>query len=359
MEHLAIDLGGRESQICVRSSDGTILEERTIATRQLGQYLRGRKERSRVILETCAEAFGVADQALASGHEVRVVPATLAKALGVGARGVKNDRDDARNLSVASCRMELPSVHIPSAEARRRKAVCGTRDALVTARTRLIQTVWSWLRASATRPRSGTAETFPTRVRAALPTEAPPHVARLLEQIEALTVAIRAADVEVAALADGDPVCARLMTVPGVGPVTAVRFAATLDEVGRFARADRVASYLGLTPGQHSSGGRDRLTHITKAGSAAVRRCLVQASWVARRYARQDPLVQWALQVEARRGKHIAIVAQARKLAGILFALWRDGTRYEPRRGATVTAPTSAALDLHDVVPLTMAVDMR
>ena len=112
MEHIAIDLGGRESQICIRRSDGTIVEEKRLGTRGLGAWL-GRRPRSRVIVETCAEGFAVADAALQWGHEVRVVPGTLVRALGVGARGVKTDRRDAQALSEASCRMDLKRPGIP------------------------------------------------------------------------------------------------------------------------------------------------------------------------------------------------------------------------------------------------------
>ena len=97
MEHLAIDLGGKESQICVRSSTGQIIEERRCPTASLGRYLATRP-RSRLVVETCSEAFAVADAALAAGHEVRVVPATLIRSLGVGARRLKTDRRDARIL---------------------------------------------------------------------------------------------------------------------------------------------------------------------------------------------------------------------------------------------------------------------
>jgi predicted NBD/HSP70 family sugar kinase len=76
VKHLAIDLGGKESQICVRSSTGEIVEERRCPTGALGKYLATRPM-SRVVVETCSEAFGVADAALAVGHDVRVVPATL------------------------------------------------------------------------------------------------------------------------------------------------------------------------------------------------------------------------------------------------------------------------------------------
>ena len=84
MEHLAIDLGGKESQICVRGSDGQIVEERRCSTAMLSGYLASRPK-SRVVVETCSEALAVADAALAAGHEVRVVPATLVRLLSVGA----------------------------------------------------------------------------------------------------------------------------------------------------------------------------------------------------------------------------------------------------------------------------------
>src|SRR5947208_397975 len=102
VEHLAIDLGGRESQICIRSLDGAILIERRILTSALRKYLTERPP-SRVVVETCTEAFAIADAALQAGHQVRVVPALLVKSLGVGARGVKSDRSDARTLSEVSC----------------------------------------------------------------------------------------------------------------------------------------------------------------------------------------------------------------------------------------------------------------
>lgn len=344
MEHLAIDLGGRESQICVRSSDGTVLEERRMSTLALPKYMAGRPP-SRVVVETCAEAFAVADAALELGHEVRVVPAFLVKSLGVGARGVKNDRSDARNLSEVSCRIDLPSVHVPSKEARERKTMCGMREGMVECRTKLVNTVRGWLRGGTARiEKKGGVENFVARVRAVVQ-ELPAYVERILQSLDELSKQIEQADAELLKMAKGDPVCQRLMTVPGVGPVTAVRFVAALDNVGRFPNAHQLESYLGLVPGEHSSGDRKRMTSITKAGSAKMRWALVQASWSARRCKSQHPMVEWSLEVERRRGKRIAVVALARKLAGILYAIWRDGTSYDPRRSAK-PLPEPPAIDV-------------
>ena len=99
--------------------------------------------------------------------------------------------------------------------------------------------------------------------------------------VEALTVEIDEADKDLEAQAEGDETCRRLMTVPGVGPVTAIRFVAALDEVGRFANAHQVESYLGLVPGESSSSERQQRLSITKAGPTALRWVLVQAAWVA------------------------------------------------------------------------------
>lgn len=333
MEHLAIDLGGSQSQICVRTEDGVIVEERRCPTRELPAFL-ARRAMSRVVMETCAEAFAIADSALTVGHQVRVVPATMVRALGVGSRRLKTDRRDAQILSEVSCRIDLPSVHIPSKESRETKTICGMRDGLVRSRTKLINSVRGWLRQSSQRPARGSTGTFASRVRGALGAQMPSFVARQLDAIDALCEQIRAADRELYALARANPVCRRLMSVPGVGEIAALRFVAAIDEISRFTDAHKIAAYLGLVPGEYSSSDRQRRTGITKAGCADLRWVLVQSAWAMRRARRVDPLLEWADGIEKRRGKRIAQIALARKIASILYAIWRDGTIYDPARAA-------------------------
>ena len=140
MDHIGIDLGGRDSQVCVRNSAGAIIEEARRSTTELGRWLANRAP-ARVVLETCTEAFRLADVAQRHGHEVRVVAATLVRALGVGQRGLKNDERDARTLSEASCRIDLPSVHIPTVVSQEVKAICVSREALVRMRMVLVNRV--------------------------------------------------------------------------------------------------------------------------------------------------------------------------------------------------------------------------
>ncbi len=269
MQHLAIDLGGKESQICVRDSTEKILEERKLPTKRLGEYL-AKQPQSRVIVETSAEAFAVADLAWHAGHDVRVVPATLAPSLGVGARGIKTDRRDAQVLSEVSCRVELRSVHIPSEQARAWRTLCNSRDALVTSRTKLTNTVKSQLRCRLVLTHKRRSSATPEQIRTLwteLEGHVPAHVERQLRVIETLDEQIGEADKEIRQLAKANATCVRLMTTPGVGPLTAMRFVATLDDVTRFATAHDVQAYLGLTPGEDSSASRTRRTHLTKAGS--------------------------------------------------------------------------------------------
>jgi transposase len=332
MRHLAIDLGGRESQVCIRDARGKILEENRVYTSDLAELL-GQQPPSRIIMETCSESFTVAAWARAKGHEVRIIPASAVRALGVGSRGLKNDVRDAQVLSDVSCKVDLISVHVPSDLAQERKARCTAREAMVEARTKLVNTVRSYLRQRVLHVRC-TPDTLPKKVRQTLLSSSeglPSYVEHLLRLVEAANAQIDEADKELSELAHKDETCKRLMTIPGVGPVTATRFVAAIDDPTRFRSAEHVCSYLGLTPGENTTGFKPKRTGVTKAGSGSVRRTLSQAAWSFWRTRPEDPLVVWAKNVAERRGKQKANTALCRKLAALMFAMWRDKQPYNPK----------------------------
>lgn len=336
MNHAAIDLGSKESQICIRDASGTIVEERKVPTRKLVELVAAWQP-SRVVMEASAEAFRIADAAIAAKHQVRVVPGKLIRLLGVGDRGVKNDQRDAQHLSKASWQTDVPSVHIPSTTSRELKSICGARDILVETQTKLVNNVRGWMRTQLWRIRAGQAATLADRLRGhaeSAGTPLPEHIERQLQMLSSVIDQVKAADKQVRKVANENPVCVRLMTIPGVGPVTAVRFVAAIDDPTRFSSAHRVQSYLGLTPGEDSSASRERRTGITKAGPRALRKNLVNAAWAATMTRLDHPMLAWMKQLAERRGRHVAIVALARKIAGIMFAIWRDGTTYESKRSA-------------------------
>jgi transposase len=219
----------------------------------------------------------------------------------------------------------------------------GVRDALVHTRTRYISVIRALLRQQGYRVPSGSAESFIQRVRDL------PLPGRLLSVVAPLLALMRPlnrqlADATIEHLAAQDPRVPRLRSVPSVGPVTAAAFIAAIDDAGRFHHAHQLEAYLGLVPREYSSGDTQRRGPITKAGHSRARWLLIQAaiSILRRRPPEAEALRTWALRIVARRGKHVAVVALARRLAGILYALLRDGTVYAPRPPAAHPDPVAA-----------------
>ncbi len=209
------------------------------------------------------------------------------------------------------------------------------RDALVRTRTRYISLIRALLRQHGYRVPSGSAEAFFHRVLAlALPGRLLSTIAPLLAVMRHLNTQLTYSDAVIERVTAHDERVQRLRTVPSVGPVTAAAFVATIDDVQRFRHAHQVEAYLGLVPRELSSGETQRRGHITKAGHARMRWLLIQAavSILRRRPPQAEALRLWALHIAARRGKHVAVVALARRLAGILYALLRDGSVFDPPR---------------------------
>jgi len=332
MEYGAIDLHTRESEIRIVSEDGTEVFARRVATRPdaLARVFAGRAP-LRVLLESGTESEWVAQSLEGWGHTVVVADPNYAPMYGARHRRVKTDRRDVAALAEANRRGWYRPAHRVSRAQQTVREALTIRRTLINQRTQLIAVVRTVVRRHGDRVPSGQAETFVARVRQRiLPAPLQTAVAPLLIALEGLAPLIAAADQAATMQARGDTVARRLMTAPGVGPITALNYRAALDRVERFADAGAVASYLGLVPREHSSGDQQRKGRITKAGPREPRAMLVQASWTIWRM-RRGPgvgLAAWAHRLAARRGRRVAIVALARRLARILFAIWRDDQPY-------------------------------
>lgn len=152
----------------------------------------------------------------------------------------------------------------------------------------------------------------------------------LLAELERRTMPL---DQAVLAEARRRPEVVRLMTHPGVGPITALTFVLTLGDPRRFPSSRHLTSYLGLIPAEDSSGGRQRLGHITKQGSALVRSLLVEAAHVAVR--REPDLGRCYRRLAMRKNRSIAVVAVARKLSIRLWWMWKRELSYEQFRASS------------------------
>ena len=152
-------------------------------------------------------------------------------------------------------------------------------------------------------------------------------------------------------LAEREPMMSFLMTAPGVGLIVAAMFVSVVDDAKRFSKAHQLESYLGLVPSEDSSGGKRRIGSITKQGNPYLRALLVQSAWcILRMRDTSDPIKVWADALAERRGKRIAVVAIARRIAGVLWAMWRDGTVYDAKvvgqASAIGTAREAQSIDL-------------
>jgi transposase len=343
MEYGAIDLHTQHSEVLIVREDGAEVLSRRIDTRpERVTAVFGGRARLRVLIETGTESEWVAQHLEGLGHEVVVADPNYAPMYGDRRRRIKTDRRDVVALAEANRRGLFRPAHRVSPAQRQVRRALLVRTALIRVRTQLINVTRAQVRGVGARIARGEAETFGRRVRRIpLPDDLTATVAPLLAQLDALAPMITAADRTAAAQAQADPITVRLMTAPGVGPVTALHVRATLDRVDRFPDAAAVSAYLGLVPREHSSGERRQRGRITKAGARDTRAMLVQAAWCIWRMKDGPgaPLSAWAHRLAARRGRAVAIVALARRLARVLFAMWRDGRHFEPAgRAARVAA---------------------
>jgi transposase len=216
------------------------------------------------------------------------------------------------------------------------------RRHLVQTRSGLISLLRSVLRQEGLRLPSGSAERVLQRLdRLAVPSAITAVLEPLRATLHQLTATLTLADEGVETRATSDPVTQQLMTAPGVGPVLALTFHAVMDDPARFGGdAGRASAFVGLVPSEDTSAERQHKGHITKSGPGDLRALLVQASWVIwrGRSAAGADLRTWAQALAARRGRRIAIIALARRLTRVLYAMWRDQRDFTPRSRAAVAA---------------------
>jgi len=305
MDRIGLDLHTRESQLCILTAAGEVVEQRIVTSRERLSAVLGGRPPARIVLEASTESEWVARHLESLGHEVIVADPTYAPMYATRSRRVKTDRRDARTLAEA-CRLgAFRAVHRASDAQRHVRAELAVREALIRTRTRYVAVVKALLRRDGWRLPSGMPEHTARKV-AALPlgAAARAELTPLLTLLAPLQGQIDAADRQLEAVAAQDPVVRRLESVPGIGPVTAVAFVAALDTVDRFTSARQVAGYLGLAPSERSSGEHQRRGRISKTGNPRVRVLLVEAGWrlLRSRQSAAAPLRAWAERLAARRG---------------------------------------------------------
>jgi transposase len=331
MVYGAIDLHMRYSQIRIIDAEGLVLRDRRVVTtaeRLVAVF--ADVGPVRVLLETGTESEWVAQTLEAAGHTVVVADPNYAPMYGELRRRVKTDRRDVAALAEANRRGWYRATHRVSAAQREIRQVLRSRRQLVQMRSGTVSLIRALLRQAGCRLAPGSAEGVPARLaRLTLPAALAATVAPLGRVIAQVSATIAEVDARLAAYAAQDPVVQRLRTVPGVGVVVGLTFRAFVDDVHRFARAAQVSAAIGLVPWEDSSAERRHRGHISKAGPRELRSLLVQAAWACWRSHGSATLRAWVERLAARRGRRIAVVALARRLSRILFAVWRDHSVFD------------------------------
>lgn len=345
MDCIGIDLHKKESQICVMDASGKVLEEVRIKTsrQKFGELFSGRPH-GLVLLEASTESEWVARILEEHGHEVVVADPNFAPMYSTRSKKIKTDRRDAHALANAARLGAYKKAHRPSDGQRILRTRLAVREQLVRTRAGIITLIRSSLRQEGVGVAKGSTEKFTQRLKQVELSEMTRSVILpLVESCEALNKQIAACDEILGKNAEEDPRIARLTTAPGVGPVVASAFVAAIDDVGRFKKAHQVESYLGLVPREYSSGEKQQRGSIHKGGDGRARWLLVQSAWCIMRSRQNTALKQWATQLAQRRGKWVAIIGLARKLAGTLFAMWRDETEFKAKPAKDKWAELMAA----------------
>ncbi len=333
---IGCDFHTRSEQIAMLDTETGEVEEKQLEHEngEAKRFYAGLKEPALVGIESTGYAVWFAEMLAELGHELVVGEA--AKIRRMEPRQQKHDRRDAEHLLNLLMRGDFPKIWLPSAEERDVRVLVEHRHQLVQLRTRAKNGLQAIALSYGLRRRSrlwsvgGREELqkLPLREGTARRRE---DLLRLLAQLnEWIKELDQRVEQEVARREDAQ----RLMTHPGVGPLTALGTVLVLGPVERFPDAKHVTSYVGLIPQEHSSGGRQRFGHLTKQGNRLLRFLLVEAAQTASRF---DPgLRRTYRRLAFRKGAASAKVAVARKLAIRLYIMLRDKIDYTEfcRRGS-------------------------
>jgi len=345
---VGLDISDSFTQLCLIDVAGAVVEEGRVRTTNAALRRRfAALAPARMALEAGPHSPWVSRLLAELGHEVIVANARQVRLIGHSYR--KGDRSDAEQLARLArldARLLAPIRH-RGLQAHEDLALVRSRDALVRARTQLINHVRGAVKAwGAILPRT-TAHAFHRKVDEHIPAPLRPALSPLLEVVGELTRRIAAADRAVEELCGTRyPETGALRQVVGVGSLTALTYVLTIEDPGRFAASRDVGPYLGLVPRRRDSGNRTSQLGISKAGDPHLRRLLVAcAHYILGPFGPDSDLRRWGQRYAtsgATNARKRAVVAVARKLAVLLHALWVGGEIYEPLRHAATEEARSA-----------------
>lgn len=284
-------------------------------------------------LEACAGSHHWGRVLGGMGHRVRLIPPQYVKPF---VKRSKNDRNDAEAISEAASRPTMRTVPVKSADEQASTMIVKHRELMVNQRTQAINALRGHAAEFGIVASKGCANV--TGLLAVLfAEEAVPAIAKAMfekmgQHVTDLDVKIDALEKQLLAQHKANPVSKLLAAIPGVGPITAITMALTVNPAN-FETGRHFAAWLGLTPREHSTGGKHRIGKISKAGNERLRQLLVVGAMAVIRYAKpgSKSATTWLLQLLERRPRKVAAIALANKMARIIWAMMGRGEAYRHR----------------------------
>ena len=335
---IGLDIAKSVFQVHAEDRAGKIVFQKRLARGQVEAFF-SKLPPARIGMEACGTAHYWGRVLRELGHELVLIPAAYVKAF------VKRNKTDARDAAAICAAMGRPDmrfVAIKSPQQQASRSLERSRELLVKQHTQLLNSVRGQLAEFgivAAQGRKGFAE-----LKAQVLSEAPglPGVLlaalrTLLSQIEPLAAAIAKLEGAIVAAAKADPAVRRLCTIPGVGALTAHAVVAAIGDGRQFRSARDFAAWAGLTPQEHSSGGKRHQKGISRQGESRLRKLFALGASTVMRNARawQDRSTAWQRGILARRPMKVAVLAQAAKTARIAWAVLTSGEAYRrPVAGA-------------------------
>jgi len=332
--YVGLDVSLKSTSICVVDADGMVIVEQSVDSGPdcIAEFIHTNAPGvQRVGLESGPTSVWLWRELAQRGLPVICIDARHARAA-LSMQINKSDRNDAVGIARIMQTGWYREVQIKSPVSHATRALLNTRALLVKIRRDLENQVRGLLKVEGLVIGQAKDGVFSSRVRALLSER--PDMALIIEPLlsarENTRQQLGLLERRVRQLASETPLTRSLMTVPGVGPVTALAFMATIDDPGRFRRSRSVGAYLGLTPRRHASGEVDWSGRISKCGDTLLRTYLFEAAGVLlTRVQKWCALKAWGLRIAKRSGMKKARTAVARKLAVILHRMWRDGTEFQ------------------------------
>lgn len=331
---LGIDLGKSVFHVHAADANGRTVLERRCTRQGLRSWL-VKLEPCLIGMETCAGAHHWGRWLQQQGHAVRLMNPRYVKAY---VKTNKNDARDAEAIAEAVARPNMRFVPIKTVAQQEVLMLHRVRSRTIAARTALANQVRGFLlefglvvpqgirvlRRRLPEILEDASTEFGVAGRTLL--------RELREELVQLDERVAALDARLAREAETDERCRRLQSLPGIGPLTATALVSSIGDVTSFTSGRHLAAWLGLVPRQHTTGGQPRLLGISKRGDRYLRTLLIHGARASLRGARKrdDRCSRWALAVEQRRGRNIAIVALANKMARMVWAMWSGQRSYLP-----------------------------